>query len=72
MKPWSSINWSNGKVVEIDFGKIDKGVIRVGWGLAFGANGEYVLKGVFVANGINLETWTGKAITYFLLKAEGQ
>lgn len=55
---------ANGKVVEIDFGKMDKGVIEVDRGLVFGADGEYLLKGVFVANGTNLETNTVAVSVY--------
>lgn len=51
---------ANGKVVEIDFGKMEKGTIEVDRDLVFGEDGEYLLKGVFVANGTNLETNTVK------------
>lgn len=51
---------ANGKVVEIDFGKMEKGIIEVDRDLVFGEDGEYLLKGVFVANGTNLETNTVK------------
>ncbi|MCM3358154.1 hypothetical protein [Psychrobacillus sp. MER TA 171] len=62
--PGVQIIGANGKVVEIDLGKMDKGVIEVDRDLVFGKDGEYILKGVFVANGTNLETNTVKVSVY--------
>ncbi|MER2005897.1 MAG: hypothetical protein ABS939_00475 [Psychrobacillus sp.] len=62
--PGVQIIGANGKVVEIDLGKMDKGVIEVDRDLVFGKDGEYLLKGVFVANGTNLETNTVKVSVY--------
>ncbi|MGN7403182.1 leucine-rich repeat protein [Cytobacillus praedii] len=53
-----------GHVLEIDFGKLEKGTIEVDRDLVFDENGEYLLKGVFVANGTNLETNTVKVSVY--------
>ncbi len=43
-------------LVELDFGKLEKGTIEVDRELVFNENGEYLLQGVFMANGTNLET----------------
>ncbi|MED3575061.1 hypothetical protein [Cytobacillus praedii] len=53
-----------GHVLEIDFGKLEKGTIEVDRDLVFDENGEYLIKGVFVANGANLETNTVKVSVY--------
>ncbi|MED3575062.1 Ig-like domain-containing protein [Cytobacillus praedii] len=53
-----------GYMLEIDFGKLEKGTIEVDRDLVFDENGEYLLKGVFVANGTNLETNTVKVSVY--------
>ncbi|WP_066297997.1 Ig-like domain-containing protein [Bacillus sp. FJAT-29937] len=51
-------------LIEIDFGKLDRGTLEVDRDLVFDENGEYLLKGIFIANGTNLETNTVKVSVF--------
>ncbi|WP_231734930.1 hypothetical protein [Bacillus sp. FJAT-29937] len=51
-------------MIEIDFGKLGKGTIEVARELVFDENGDYLLKGIFIANGTNIETNTVKVSVY--------
>lgn len=51
-----SITNNGQQMLEIDFGKLDKGTVEVDRELVFDENGEYLLKGLFLANGTSLET----------------